>query len=97
MAEKRNEQQREVREETTAPTNRQQMPAETVRDDRAQEDNLRRLQDAKKADYERQVFRSERRQDGQEAVRLQDENGTVVTAAPELADSLKSRGYKAAK
>jgi siroheme synthase len=81
----------------TADTNRQEMPAEVVQEDPAQEDNLRRLQDAKKADYERQVFPSERREDGREVVRLKDENGTVVTASGELAESLKARGYKAAK
>jgi hypothetical protein len=97
MVEKKNEQRSEVRQETTASTNRQQMPAETARDDRAQEDNIRRLQEAKKADYERQVFTSERRQDGNEVIRLQDQNGTVVTASAELAESLKSRGYKATK
>jgi hypothetical protein len=97
MAEKKNEQRSDVREETTAPTNRQQFPAEVVREDAAQEDNLRRLQEAKRADYGRQVLASERREDGREVVRLRDENGTVVTASRELADTLIGRGFKAAK
>jgi hypothetical protein len=97
MAEKKNEQRSEEREETTAPTNQQQFPAEVVREDPAQEDNLRRLQEAKRADYDRQVFASERREDSREVVRLRDENGTVVTASRELADTLTGRGFKAAK
>jgi precorrin-4 methylase len=81
----------------TGDTNQQELPAREVREDKAQEDNIRRLQEAKKSDYKRQVLPTERREDGREVVRLQSESGTVVTVLKEQADSLRARGFKPAK
>ncbi len=82
-------------EKLTGATNRQEFPARVVADDKAQADNVRRLQKAKEADYERQTFESQREAAKVEPVTLKGPGGTRVTAAGEdLVRSLKAQGYK---
>jgi hypothetical protein len=84
-------------EKLTGATNRQEFPARVVADDKAQADNVRRLQAAKEADYQRQTFESQREAANQESVTLKGPGGTRVTVAgDDLVRSLKAQGYKGA-
>ncbi len=82
-------------EKLTGATNRQEFPARVVPDDKAQADNVRRLQKAKETDYERQTFESQREAAKAEPATLKGPGGTRVTAAGEdLVRALKAQGYK---
>lgn len=82
----------------TADTNRQEMPAREVRDDKAQEDNLRRLQDAKEVDYERATLASEREAgDDREQGDAELDGGTRVTGPRGVIDSLGGGGRRGGK
>jgi hypothetical protein len=79
----------------TGTTNKQEFPARVVSDDAAQQDNIKRLQTAKKADYERQTVEAQRETAEAKPVSLKGPGGTRVTVSgDDLVASLKAQGYK---
>lgn len=72
----------------TGATNKQDFPARVVADDKAQDDNHKRVQAAKKADLERQMFDEQREQLDEKPATRSLPTGTRVTGPKDVVENL---------
>jgi hypothetical protein len=87
----RRTQEPEQNVELTGATNRQAFPARVVADDKAQEDNVRRVQAAKDADRERAMLPDQREALDQEPASATLDGGARVTGPREVVEALQRR------